>query len=162
MADLTRTGVVPSLFDYVVEYAAEIDSGKESTTGPIASQSRLVIFLENFLVQFSSGYLSRRIEGFNDRSQAQLTAERRRLESVEGTGAAQRLIFHLEPLCSRLSEISYSNSEQDAEEFHLDYVPGLLDRILAWFEECAAEQALTTATSAAAATYRRSIESEPA
>lgn len=150
--------IAPALFAYVTEYAKEIETRRVDMTENIKGRHPLWLFCENFLAQFSAGYLHRSIEGFNERSQAQLTEERRKLEGDATRTAAQLLIFHLAPLCSRMPEISYSNSDQDVEEFHTDYFPELLSRINVWLEECGASDMLKAAASEANAAYSRAIE----
>ena len=153
--------VAASLFDYVFEYAKDLEHGRATVLTPIDGESALIVFAENFLAQFSKGYLKQSIEGFNSRSQNQLRNARRRLErrtSGKPTAAAQSLIFHLEPLCDLIPEISYGNSEIEAGEFHIYYFVELMNRIVAWVEEFPVADSLREAAQNARRSYNDAIE----
>jgi hypothetical protein len=153
--------IASSLFDFVVEYAKDIAQGRATIDKSIDGDSALIVFAENFLAQFSKGYLKVTIEGFNSRSQNQLRNARRRLErrkSGNKTDAAQLLIFHLEPLCDRIPEISYGNSEIEAVEFHIYYFVELMNRIVAWLDEFPASNSLRDAARNAERSYNDAIE----
>jgi hypothetical protein len=155
MAD---TGEIePSLFELVTDYSDWLASGDNSVSEPLEKDNDLVIFAENFLLQFSRAHLRQKVTGLNERSEKQLVAERRRLQGEANTDKAQLLIFHLEELCSKVGEISYSNSEVDAEEFRLQYFPDLLARIIAWLEEITAAQNIKTAAIKALSQYNLAI-----
>lgn len=149
--------VAPELFEFVTEFSDSIASGDASTTDPIRKRHPLYVFVENFLAQFSNGYLGEDVQGFTSRSQTQLITARRRLESEEGTEEAQRLIFALEPMCSRLRELSYSESDEDLEEFYHQSLPGLLLRIEKWLEEIQADEELLDAARNARKEYSRAL-----
>lgn len=154
--------IAPELFDFVTDYAKALSAKKVAATDPIDGQHDLVQFAGNFLAQFSVGYLKKSILGFNALSLAKLKEARRDLEAEGGkTEEAQRLIFHLEPLCTRLPEISYSHSSQDANDFHRVYFTQLLDHIGSWLDEDGADKAVRAAAAAASSAYEKAIEGQP-
>lgn len=126
--------VSASLFEYVTDYAAAVASGA-GELDRIHGTHALVVFTENFVVQFSMNFLGTRIAGFSDRSAREMRQERRRLESGENHLAAQSLMLSLESLFHVLPEFSYGNSSDDAEAFHNEYFPDLLRDIVAWLAE---------------------------
>lgn len=155
--------IAVELFEYITDYTQELEANKASITDAIDGDHMLVLFSQNFLEQFSKGYLSTPISGFNDRSRRQLRQRRRTLEKGQAsagdkTEAGQKLIFHLEPMCDRISEISYGNSEIDAEEFHYVFFAELLELIVAWLEETSkAGQELRDTAQASLEAYQRAI-----
>ena len=155
MADTSE--IEPSLFEYVTDYCDGLASEDNLVFEPLEKDNALIIFAENFLPQFSRAHLRQKVTGLNERSRKQLVAERRWLEDKANTGKAQLLIFHLEELCSKVCEISYSNSEADAEDFHLEYFPDLLARIIAWLEEITAAQSIKTTAIKALSQYNLAI-----
>lgn len=153
--------IAAELFDFVTDYAKALSAKEAAVTDPIDGLHDLIQFTGNFLAQFSTGYLNKPIEGFNARSLAQLKEARHDIENAEGTVEAQRLIFHLEPLCTRMPEISYSHSSQDAADFHRVYFPQFLDRIGAWLVEAGAATAVRDAAAAASSAFKNAIEAQP-
>lgn len=152
-----RFVIEPELFKYVTEFSDSIAAGDVSTSDPIRKRHRLYVFTENFLAQFAERYLRRDIQGFNSRSHSDLVEARRELEADEGAVEGVRLIFALEPLGSRLSELTYSDSREDIEEFLLYAFPRLLSRIVAWLEENEADEELLEAATRARDEYDRTV-----
>jgi hypothetical protein len=162
-AKRSKDVIAPSLFDYVLEYAKDIVSGDKTISSSVDGDSTLIVFAENFLTQFADGYLGLKIVGFNSRSQGQLKVARRRLErgsNSDQTKAAQHLMFQLEPLCDLVAEISYGNSEIEAESFHTELFPEFLEQIELWLEEYPASQALRDAVGESVRSYNQAIERE--
>ena len=149
--------IEPSLFEVVEQYASEIASGKTTTYQTIDKDNGLIDFCETFLQQFSRFYMNKPAYGFNDRSQSQLSRARIRLEGRPGTEEAQRLMFCLEPLCSKIPEIKYGRSEIESDEFHVEFMPLLFEHILLWLEEIDAEPDLKEAASSAEAAYLNAV-----
>ncbi len=131
------SGITKKLFEAVIDYCEELDSGSRTIEDELDKVHPLVVFVENFLEQFSTAHCRQRIVGLTDRSAKQLLNERRRLKRRHGRPAAQRLIYRLEQFCGQVEEVRYSSSEADAEDFHLQYFPSLLERIVDWMDELA-------------------------
>jgi hypothetical protein len=69
-------------------------------------------------------------------------------------------MFQLEPLCDLVAEISYGNSEIEAESFHTELFPEFLEQIELWLEEYPASQALRDAVGESVRSYNQAIERE--
>lgn len=151
------SGVSPGLFKYVADYCDSITSGDQAIDEPLDKDNDLLLFSENLVTQLSAKHLRVKITGFNERSEAQLVSERRRLERLGQKEKLQLLLFHLEYLCSKVGEISYSNSEVDAEEFHTYYFPDLLSRVVAWLEELGTDSAARDAAQLALTQYEQTV-----
>jgi hypothetical protein len=142
--------IAKELFSAVIEYCEELESGRKSPEDGIGKNNPLVFFVENFLEQFSSGFCRQKIVGLTDRSSRQLINERARLERKSELPETQRLIYQLE-------QMSYSTSESHAEDFHLQYFPYFLDRVVGWLEEVEAEDDLLDAATEALDHYNSSV-----
>lgn len=149
----SANSIEPSLFEVVEQYAAELASGEKTIYQSIDRDNGLLDFCETFLTQFTSIYMKKPAYGFNDRSQNQLSRTRKRLEAKAGTKEAQRLIYALEPLCSRIPEIKYGRSEIESDTFHGEFIPDLLRQIVLWLEEVDASSDLLEAATLAEAAY---------
>jgi hypothetical protein len=149
--------IEPSMFEVVEQYAAELASGEKTIYQTINKDNGLLDFCETFLTQFSSFYMKKPAYGFNDRSQSQLSRARLHLEGKPGTEEAQRLIYALEPLCTRIPEIKYGRSEIESDQFHGEFIPDLLRQILLWLEEIDASPDLQEAASSAETAYLEAV-----
>lgn len=150
-------GVAVELFEIINDYCEEIDEGSVSITDKLGKNHSLLYFSSLFLEQFSATHCKQKIVGLNDRSSRQLNAERRRLRSRSEQPASQRLIFQLQKFCTQAGEVSYSTSDTDAEELHLQYFPLLLERIVDWLNEADAERSTRNAARTALTNYNEAV-----
>ena len=123
------------VFEYIFDYVKELEDGKKTIYTSITTNNGLVLFAENFLAQLSAYHLDHPIDGLNESAGQDLRRLRRELEGSGGSVALQRLLFHLEPLCSRVPEFVYSHSESDSWAFHAEYMPEFLELIAEWATE---------------------------
>ena len=142
--------VSPALFGQVIRYVGDGRPDVES----IDSDNMLVGFAQNFLEQFSRNYLGKEIVGFTNRSAEQLRSVRRSLAARENTEPAQLVIYSLEPLCTRIPEIEYSDSRSDVDDFHEWLIPELLAKIESWARLSLGDPLVHAAADEAVVAYR--------
>ncbi|WP_270886889.1 hypothetical protein [Pedococcus sp. 5OH_020] len=146
-----------TLFDYITEYAADIEASRVNVSDAIRGDDVLLIFAENFVAQFSKNFLRRDIVGFTSRSKVEMTSARRKLQKSPRSLKAQSLMFHLEPLFSLVPELSYGNSEDDAQAFRLEYFHELLQKIVDWLSEEESEAAALAAAEESLRVYEKAM-----
>jgi len=155
MAD--PSGIAEQLFDSVNDYCGLIDSGDRSIDESLGKNNDLIVFAENLLVQFSRRHLPKPITGLSDRSDRQLSAQRRKMERSGDRLQAQRLMYKFEELCSYVGEVSYSSSEEESEQFHLEYFPAFLEVVTEWLDEVGGDERVKTAAADALTNFNQAV-----
>jgi hypothetical protein len=138
----------PKLFGFVTTYANQIKSGSVNTKGALKKETAIVWFSSNFFLQFFKNVLSTQITGVDAQAKAQAFDLR---TSLTDHLAEKQLIVQFERLVDIWPDIlgaGYGGSESDYLDFHIRYVPRLLNRILAWAKTTHDKSLITSAQDA--------------
>jgi hypothetical protein len=134
----SKPPVEPTLFDLVKSYAADITAGHVNPTKPLKLTTPIIVFCQNFFLQFFQNELATEILGVDDASKRiaariALTLER------EGTRPATlALVAWYENFCDifpNVVALSYGGSRGFFLHFHQEHVKRLLDRAGSWSVE---------------------------
>lgn len=126
-----------SLFDFVDEFAAEVEMGNFEGWDTVEEDSLLMTFCESFFDQFFAA-LGYNISGFDskDKRKASELVERLRVakEDMKHTRAIIALYESFCDMHDDIVESSYGSRAVTYEEFHTDYVSRLLMQAQEWAE----------------------------
>jgi len=143
----------PTLFDLVVQYAAELQSGIEFKNSVVPETSPILTFCQNAFAQFFDNELDSEIHGFDFRLKLK-AARLRRKRKDDLSQQAKALISLYEQFCDIYDSVlgaGYGGSASVLEAFHTRFVVRLLERLRALFGakmnrelRARADEALTT------------------
>jgi len=128
--------VEPRLFGILTNYVNEIARGEVKATPRRGATSPALTFCENFYAQFFQNRLKRPIQRIDSDAKKKAVGLRLELKDKNENVVIIRLITWFEALCDKHSTIlamNYGTAGEDAFfEFHNEYLPTLLERIVAW------------------------------
>lgn len=148
--------VASELFEYVVEEAARLEQEKSAIGKHLDSDSPIIVFCENFFLQFFENVVGYTITGVDPENKER--AARQRRKQPRAAGAVRRLISQFERLCEVYPDLFGSGPADDVRDFHEQYVPRLLDRIAEWADDAGMPPLLAAANNARD-TYRNVVAS---
>ncbi|MFI4990319.1 MAG: hypothetical protein ACHQHO_05325 [Solirubrobacterales bacterium] len=127
--------VEPSLFDFVDEFAAEVQKGELSPLETLAANARIITFCESFFVQFFANVLGKEIEGFDPQAKRSAAGIAIELKDDQAQAPVRALIGLFEKFCDMYADIiggAYGAAEITYASFHRLYVGRLLRRAAEW------------------------------
>ena len=127
--------VRPALFDIVIDYAKQIQSGKIKLEGPVSRASPLVTFSQNFFAQFFDNEVADPITTIGPIAKRSAVAARHRLRKRGEPASTLQLIAWFERFCDRYPDIlalSYMGSSVDFRDFLTGDFLELVNRIGNW------------------------------
>ncbi|MGN6372325.1 MAG: hypothetical protein ACTHM1_04960 [Solirubrobacteraceae bacterium] len=133
------SSIALELFDFVDEFAHEVDEGTITADQTVAVDDTMVIFSESFFDQFFANVLKRPIEQFSAASKrdAGRLADELRNEAA-ATGELRALIALFEGFCDMYGELingSYGAGDITYADFYRSYLEPLLEDAEAWAEQ---------------------------
>jgi hypothetical protein len=156
----TEPPVAPTLFELVMEYSRKYASGGINPAKPLTQAAPIIVFCQNFYVQFFQNVLNTSIVAVDDQSKrtaARLAVAR---EKAGETPEVLALIAWFEKLCDLWRDVlalGYGLSPGPFFiDFHESYVKRLLDRADAWAQKTDFE-ALKEASSKAREAYKTAV-----
>ncbi|HEX3392384.1 MAG TPA: hypothetical protein VHS55_07450 [Solirubrobacteraceae bacterium] len=124
------TKLTPSVFDFVEEYAAELDS-LDDLPLELSEEGALIVFVREFFIQFCGEIYQFQILTFDDATAITvhaLDSER----NPEGSHA-DRIVAALREFCQNYATIISEQYDADANStFQREFVPSLLEDIDTW------------------------------
>jgi hypothetical protein len=154
------TPVAPSLFDLVMTYSREFASGRIDPAKPLKQTAPIIVFCQNFYIQFFQNVLNTSIVAVDDQSKR--TAARLAVAREKAGEAAEvlALIAWFEKFCDLWRDVlalGYGLSPGPFFiDFHESYVKRLLDRADAWAQTTSFEE-LKEASSKAREAYKTAV-----
>ncbi len=127
--------VEPLLFRRVIAYADAIRANQVDIDKPLANTTPVIVFCENFYLQFFENVLGTEITGINDSSQKLAARLRRKLKRNKDAVHQRRLLALFEALRNLWDEIrgeGYGFREHDFDDFHHEFMPQFLSQIFQW------------------------------
>lgn len=134
MQSVAEHFISPELFESVHEYSELLESGQAFSAKNVVPQtSPIISFTENAFAQFFENEVRSEITGFDEKFKQRAVRARYR-KKAELTSQALALIVLFEQFCDIHEDViagGYGGTIVVLEEFHVKYVPRLLDRIRA-------------------------------
>jgi hypothetical protein len=128
--------VAPELFDIVTEYAKAIEQGKIKPTPPMGSTDAALTFCQNFYLQFFQNRLNKAITTFTRAAKEDAIGILLDLKAQGAPSSVIQLITWYERLCEIYPDVlglGYGVGTKAAFlDFHINYLPTLLERATAW------------------------------
>lgn len=130
--------VQPQLFELVTAYAADLASGRVDPTKPLKMTTPVIVFCQNFFLQFFQNELGTDILGVDETSKRIAARLAISIEGEGGRPATLALIAWYEDFCEMFPNVlalSYGGSRGFFLHFHQEHVKRLLDRAARWSVE---------------------------
>jgi hypothetical protein len=127
-----RQPIEPSLFEYIDDYLKE-SSITQARVLPLAADSNLLVFLDNFFAQFFQNVLGHEIKSVTQVGAFEATKLQRRHK--EWPADVKRLVKdfkHIGKARRDLLGLAYGGGTSQLTEFHVKTMPELLADIEAW------------------------------
>jgi hypothetical protein len=128
--------IEPSLFDFVEEFAAEVENGKVARLDTVEESAAIIVFCQTFFLQFFAA-LGHDIDAFDQAAKHEASEIVERLRLKEGTGHWRALIALFESLCDMYADVlggTYGSGSITYQKFHVDYMRRLLSGAEDWAE----------------------------
>ena len=129
-----KNRINPSLLDLVAQYAATIEAGKVDVTRPLKNTTPIVVFCENFFLQFFESY-DVTITSIDSTSKQAAVGFALELERGGDSKETLALITWFEDFCDLYPDVlamGYGGSRSVFATFHTTNMVRLLDRAEAW------------------------------
>jgi hypothetical protein len=154
MTEPTKEPIDPTLFEYISEEVDRLRKDSSAIEETLSSDSPIIFFCENFFLQFFENVIQYSITGVDAENKERAARARRRLPA----GPTRMLIAQFERLCEVYPDVFGSGpSEHDVRDFHEQYIPRLLNRIVDWAEQ-APNQAILSPANNALASYQEVLD----
>jgi hypothetical protein len=129
-----KSHINPSLLELVTEYAATISAGEVDVTRPLKNTTPIVVFCENFFLQFFQSF-NVSITSIDSTSKQTAVEFELELKRDGGSSETLALITWFEDFCDLYPDVlamGYGGSRAVFATFHTRNVVRLLDRAEAW------------------------------
>jgi hypothetical protein len=133
-----RLPVRPTLFDVVIDYAEQIESGDVVLAGRVTRTSPLVTFIQNFFAQFFDNEVKSPITSIGSEAKRTAVRARLRLRKEADHTSTVALITWFEAFCDTYPDIlalGYMGRAVDFRQFLNGDLLDLLARCRTWADE---------------------------
>jgi hypothetical protein len=127
--------IEPSLFDFVDEFAEQVEQGELTPIDTLAASSRIVTFCESFFVQFFANELSHEIDGFDPVAKRAAAGIAVDFSDDDEKRPVRALVSLFEKFCDMYADVlggAYGAAQITHERFHRQYMSRLLRRAEDW------------------------------
>jgi hypothetical protein len=150
------------LFDFVDEFAREVDTGTREPGEELPKGAQIVVFCQSFFDQLFAKVLKHPITGLDPESKRKAARLAEELKVKGVSPELRRLIVLFEGFCDLYAEVvdgSYGAETITYRQFHEKYMVRLLDRAWTWAVH-ASYPDLAERIDQARTTYKHAIEAK--
>ncbi len=134
----TSSPIELTLFDFVDEFAQQIQMGSPTPLEVVTVSSGIVVFCESFFDQLFAHVLDCPITGFDPESKRAASRLAEEMKGAETSTELRALVALFEKFCDMYLDVikgSYGAAEITYRRFHQTYMRRLLDRAGRWAEQ---------------------------